>query len=215
MTDFYTAATERENQIIQKVRQQLASYQIDVKHRDGVYRHLECYNPERGWDRSFHVYTAPWIVMISGDWCNAYALKREQDMLTEFLNTDEPNIGYWAEKVQNRTKLETFSPSIILSQLEDYLDEWAVDNDITGESVKSSKNFLRRHLDVDDPMFFDQLRDWGFRFVDIHGEPIWMNPLYGFDFEDAFWDVWTEEWIRVCELLRWTACKVTEMEATQ
>lgn len=215
MTDFYTAFHERTNQIIQETRKQLENYQIEVKHRDGVYRHLVCFNPEKGQECSFEVYTAPHIVTIQGDWCKAYTLKAERDMLTEFLNDDEPNVNYWAEKVQNRTDLKTFSPSIILSQLEDYLDEWAVDNDIAKESVKSSKNFLRRHLDVDDPVFFDQLRDWGFRFVDIYGEPLWMNPLYGFDFENADWNVWTGEWIRVCELLRWTACKVTEMEATR
>ncbi|WP_279106199.1 hypothetical protein [Mobiluncus curtisii] len=213
MTDFYTACHERENQIIQRIRKQLEDYQIEVKHHDGVYRHLECYNPERGWDRSFHVYTAPWTVTILGDWCSAYTLKREPDMLTEFLNRSKPNVGYWAEKVQNRTRLKTTDYKFVLRRLYDWLDYWA-DEDMDAETLDECKRELAQWIDIDDPDLVRQLSDWCFSYRDKDdGGIIETAPFYSFTYEDADWDVWTEEWIRVCELLRWTACKVTAMEA--
>lgn len=215
MTDFYTACRERENQIIQDTRKQLENYQVEVKHHDGVYRHLECYDPERGGDCSFHVYTAPWIVTILGDWCEAYTLKREQDMLTEFLSTDEPNVRYWAEKVQNRTSLETTEYEFVLRCLFDYLDNWA-DEDIDAATLDRCKYDLEQWIDIDDPLLIDHLSNWDLCYRDKDsGHVITAEPFYTFDYEDAAWDVWTEEWIRVCELLRWTACKVAAMEATQ
>lgn len=212
MTDFYTACHERENQIIQRIRKQLEDYQIEVKHHDGVYRHLECYNPEEGWNRSFHVYTAPYIVTILGDWCNAYTLKREPDMLTEFLNRSEPNVGYWAEKVQNRTELKTTDYKFVLRRLYDWLDEWA-DGYMNAETLDECKRELEQWIDVDDPDLVRHLNDWEFCYRDKEGYIVEAEPFRTFDYEDADWDVWTDEWIRVCELLRWTACKVTAMEA--
>lgn len=215
MTDYYTAARNRENEIIQETRKQLEDYQVEVKHRDGVYRHLECRNPAKGWERSFQVYTAPGIVTIMGDWCKAYTLTRQHDMLTEFLNTDEPNVGYWAEKVQNRAKLETTKYEFVKLCLFDFLDTWAED-EIDVETLDRCKYDLEQWIDVDDSLLIDHLRDWRFYHQDAQtGQFKKLEPFYSLEFEDADWDVWTDEWIRVCELLRWTACKVTAMEATK
>lgn len=211
MTDFYTAVRDRENEIIQETREQLEDYQIDVKHWDGVYRHLECYSPGRGWDCSFHVYTAPCIVTILGDWCSAYTLRRMPDMLTKFLNTDEPNVGYWAEKVQNRTRLKTTKHEFVELCLFDYLDNWA-DEDIDAETLDECKRELAQWIDIDDPLLVEHLRDWEFCYQDDNGNLVNAEPFCSLEYEDAAWDVWTEEWIRVCELLRWTACEVREME---
>ena len=214
MTDFYTAVRDRENEIIQRIRKQLEDYQIEVKHHDGVYRHLECYDPERGWDRSFHVYTAPHIVTIQGDWCKAYTLEAERDMLTEFLNDDEPNINYWAEKVQNRTNLKTTEYEFVLRYLFDYLNNWA-DHDMEPDTLNNLKREVAKMTDIDDPLFIDNLSDLSFGYLDRKGKPVHAQPFYNLDFEDVLWDIWTAEWIRVCELLRWTACKVAAMEATK
>ena len=215
MTNFYTACKERENRIIQRIRKQLEDYQIEVKHHDGVYRHLECRNPAKGLECSFEVHSAPGIVTILGDWCKAYTLKREQDMLTEFLNTDEPNINYWAEKVQNRTRLETTEYEFVLRRLFDYLDEWA-DEDMDTKTLDRCKYELGEWVDIEDPLLIEHLGNWRFMYQDAEtGYLVKAEPFYSFGFEDAFWDVWTEEWIRVCELLRWTACKVAAMESTK
>ncbi|NMW48925.1 hypothetical protein [Mobiluncus curtisii] len=215
MTDFYTACHERENEIIQETREQLEDYQIEVKHRDGVYRHIVCYDPERGGDCSFHVYTAPWTVTILGDWCSAYTLKRVPDMLTEFLNRSKPNVRYWAEKVQNRTRLRTVEYKFVKLCLFDYLDEWAGE-DIDAETLDECKRELAQWIDIDDPDFVRQLSDWCFGYRDKDsGDIIETTPFSSFTYEDAAWDVWTDEWIRVCELLRWAACKVAAMEVTK
>lgn len=221
MTDFYTAAKERENQIIRDTRQQLENYQIEVKHQDGVYRHLECYDPKKGWEDSFQVYTAPGTVTIRGYWCSAYTLKSTCilkstcDMLTNFLNDDEPNIDYWAEEVENRTRLETTEYEFVKLCLFDYLDYWEED-DMDTAMLDSCKYDLEQWIDIDDPLLIDNLSNWKFSYRDAEtGRLMKVQPFYSFTFEDASWDVWTEEWIRVCELLRWTACKVTGMESTK
>lgn len=214
MTDFYTAARDRENEIIQETREQLEDYQIDVKHWDGVYRHLECYSPGRGWDCSFHVYTAPCIVTILGDWCSAYTLRHMPDMLTKFLNRSKPNVSYWAEKVQNRTNLKTTEYEFVLRYLFDYLNNWA-DHDMEPDTLNNLKREVAKMTDIDDPLFIDNLSDLSFGYLDRKGKPVHAQPFYNLDFEDVLWDIWTAEWIRVCELLRWTACEVTAMEATQ
>lgn len=213
MTDFYTACQNRENEIIQKVRKQLGDYRIETPHQDRVYRHLVCFNPEKGQECSFEVYTAPHIVTIQGDWCKAYTLKAERDMLTEFLNDDEPNIRYWAEKIQNRTKLETTEYEFVLRCLFDYLDEWA-DEDMDTKTLDRCKYELGEWVDIEDPQLIEHLGNWRFMYQDAAtGHLVKAEPFYSFTFEDACWDVWTEEWIRVCELLRWTACKVRGMES--
>lgn len=216
MTDFYTAVRERENLIIQDTRKQLEYYQIELKNRDGVYRHLNCYDPRKGRECSFEVHSTPWTATILGDWCKAYTLKCEQpDMFIGFLNDDEPNINYWAEKVRNRTNLETTEYEFVKLCLFDWLDEWA-DEDIDAAMLDSCKYDLAEWIDIDDPFLIEHLSNWCFRYQDKDsGHLITAEPFYSFTFEDAFWDVWTEEWIRVCELLRWTACKVAAMEASK
>lgn len=214
MTDFYTACKERENEIIQDTRKQLENYQIEVKHRDGVYRHLACYDPEKGLECSFEVYSGPLTVTIFGDWCEAYTLKREQDMLTEFLNTNEPNVRYWAEKVQSDIKLEATEYEFVKLCLFDWLDEWA-DEDIDAATLDSCKYYLEQWIDIDDPLLIENLKNWEFGYIDAEtGQHVKIAPFYDFEYYDAYWKIFTVEWIRVCELLRWTACKVAAMEAT-
>lgn len=215
MTNFYTAARDREKQIIQEVRKQLEGYRVEVKHHDGVYRHLECYDPERGGDCSFHVYTAPWIVTILGDWCKAYTLKRMPDMLTEFLNDDEPNVRYWAEKVQNPARLETTEYEFVLRYLFDYLDN-TKDDGMDKKTLDRCKNEIAQWLDIDNnnSAIIYQLNNWSFFYQHRDSGQLIETKPFGW-LDEIDWDIWTEEWIRVCELLRWTACKVTEMEATK
>lgn len=214
MTDFYTAATERENRIIQDTRQQLENYRVEVKHSDGVYRHLECYNPERRWDCGFQVHTAPYTVTITGDWSYAYALRHMPDMLTEFLNTDEPQLGYWAEKVRNRAELKTVEYEFMLRYLFDWLEEQA-DEIMDAKTLERCKRELEKWIDTDEFFTVEYLNGWSFSYREKDtGCLVTGEPFYAFDYEDAEWDIWTAEWIRVCEMLRWTACKVTEIEAT-
>lgn len=216
MTDFYTAFHERTNQIIQDTRKQLENYKIEVKYRDGVYRHLECRNPANEWECSFSVVTWPNHVTITGDWCKAYTLEWEYDMFASFLSTKKPCVMSWAEKVQNPVRLKTTEFEFVELYLFDWLDEWA-DEDMDAETLDRCKYYLEQWIDIDDPLLIEHLQNWHFCYQDKNSGRIFKpEPFYNFGYEDAScWDVWTEEWIRVCELLRWTACKVTEMEATQ
>lgn len=214
MTDFQTAYWERQEQIIQDTRKQLEKYQIEVKHRDGLYRHIYCHDPEKGQACSFEIHTAPGTVTILGDWCSEYTLKRVPDMLTDFLNTDEPKVGYWAEKVQNRTNLETTESEFVMLCLFDWLDNFA-DIGMNAETLNRCKDEVAEWIDIEDTYVVYQLNNWRFFYRDREGSLVETMPFRAFEDVDADWDVWTEEWIRVCELLRWTACKITTMEATK
>ncbi len=216
MTDFYTAARNRENEIIQDTRKQLENYQIKVIHWDGLYRNLECYDPEKGAEGCFAVYFAPWIVTIIGDWFSAYTLRWMPDIFARFRGKDEPKIGYWSIDVLNRTSLETTEPEFMLRWLFDYLEEWSEESEEDGmdeETLNRCKHELEQYVNLDDPYIIWRLNEWTFSYKSLDGQYLEVAP---FDtLNEAEWDIWTEEWIRVCELLRWTACKVTAMEATQ
>lgn len=214
MTDFYVACMEREEQIIQETREQLMGYQVEVKHRDGVYRHVYCCKPGQGKICDFHVVTWPNHATITGDWCKSYILGWEYDMFSSFLSTKEPCVRYWAEKLRNPVRLKTTEFEFVKLYLFDWLDYWA-DEDMDAETLDRCKYALEQWIDIDDPLLIDHLSNWCFSYQDKNSGRIFKpEPFYNFTYEDADWDVWTEDWIRVCELLRWTACKVTEMEAT-
>ena len=121
---FREQKSERENEIIQETRDQLAGYRVEMKHKDEVYRHLVCRNPSKGYERSFQVHTAPGIVTITGRWCHAYTLAWEYDMLP-VLNTSEPLFEFCAGLLQTDTKIITVAPRVLYPGLDRYLDNWA------------------------------------------------------------------------------------------
>lgn len=205
---FREQKSAREKQLIQEVREQLADYQVEVEHRDGVYRYLVCSNPAKGYERSFQVYTAPGIVTITGRWCHAYTLKGDYDMLP-ILNTYEPLFKYCAEVLQTDTKIITVAPRVLYLGLDKYLDNWAEECCIDPGFMERCKRQLRTDFDYFDRNLVEKLKGWHLWYTDTTILVPFANLPYDITPE---WEAWTAEWIRVCELLRWTACKAREME---
>lgn len=205
---FREQKSAREKQLIQEVQEQLADYQIEVKHRDGVYRYLVCSNPAKGYERCFQVHTAPGMVTIKGRWCHAYTLVWEYDMLS-ILNTYEPLFKFCAGLLQTDTKIITVAPRVLYLGLDTYLDNWAEECCIDPGFIERCKRQLRTDFDYFDQNLIEKLKGWHLWYTDTTILVPFANLPYNIAPE---WEAWTDEWIRVCELLRWTACKVRGME---
>lgn len=81
--------------------EQTGDHELNVLHRDGLYRHLRFQKPGTGmwhWD----LVTWPGSLAIRGDIGEGYIFTRERDMLG-FFDHGQPdghiNPGYWAEKL--------------------------------------------------------------------------------------------------------------------
>ena len=69
---------------------------MEIKHNEGVYRHLSFGRPNSNIDR-FDLVTWPGHLSYSGD-MGGYVFARTNDMLTYFRDRD-PNPDYWSEKL--------------------------------------------------------------------------------------------------------------------
>lgn len=207
MTTFREMFEQREHKIQQETRERLENYEIKVLHRDGVYRHLYCYwpdDPYGGFNYSFHVHTSPGIITILGDWCKAWTLKRETDMLRDFLNT-APNPRYWAEKIQNPNARESVWESDY-DCTKQWVHEYLAER-YEGETLAKVLSEVDWSIPYDEPAIrvYDALEQ--FTFWDECEE---YAPFE--DVEDYPWEVYTSEWLRVCEMLSWVAGKTVEYE---
>jgi hypothetical protein len=101
---------------------------VNVRHNDGIYRHLYCAKPGTGFD-SFHITTWPGYLAYSGD-MGTFVFWRTDDMFTFFRRDDhEINPGYWAEKLEASDRTdghETFSVErfreLVISETREYLE---------------------------------------------------------------------------------------------
>lgn len=208
---FNELVCERESRIIRETREQLKKYEIKVLHKDGLYRHLYCFDPDRGHDCSFHVYTARGIVTVLGDWCDAWTLERMPDMLTQFLNQSAPNPFYWAEKVRNPNKYFAIRENeyeITRAWVHEGLKEY-----LKGEKLQEAIIKADWDIPYDDNSYYviDALERCTFWYENCE----YQLQDYLPEIWDCAWEVYTEEWLRVCEMLRWTAVKTLEMETAQ
>lgn len=193
-------------QDIQRIKDRLAKYQLEILHDDGLYRHLYYSWPSDPYGRnncSFHVITAPNTVTIYGDWMNAYTLHREPDMLRDFLNVSRVDYSYWAEKLDMANKhnsIKSIDEELFMREVEEYLNEYYDDDE------EKAENYLEQIRDI---IQFDsayahpitQLLDIKFWETDYSD----TNATDIFDYEDTFGEHYTHEWVRVCLALQWAA----------
>lgn len=105
----------------------VAEHRISVLLDQGVYRHLRFGRPGSSTYR-FHIVTYPGSLVISGD-MGCFVFSRLHDMF-DFFTEEEPNLGYWAEKVEAENKgagVEEFSfekfKTCVCEDVESFLEE--------------------------------------------------------------------------------------------
>lgn len=199
---------------INRIRERLNKYTLECLHDDGLYRHLHCYwkdDPYGANNCSFHVYTAPYMITIMGDWMDAYTLCRDKDML-DFCNITRSEYMYWAGKLQNRAaraSIRAIDEHLFWKELADYLKI------CTDYSPGEQAAIIEQ---AHDAIIFDeayahpitQLMDTDFELPTTAENGDWNGyktiPASDiFDCECSFGEYYSHEWIRTCEALRWTA----------
>lgn len=212
---------KRERRIRDAVRDVLADFKAISLHAVGSYRHVYCNNPRQEFpsEGSFHVYTAPGIVTINGDACDAYTLYAAQDPLIEIFNTPNPNPYWWAEKLVNCCPLgvaslvEDDDPEITRAWVQDQLEDWCdstFDDSAAQQAALSTLLFYANSMVPygDEPEeVYSALLDLKYEHDGETYQPFDSEFLSRYP-----WRVFTDEWLRVCEMLAWTARQVYEQE---
>ena len=106
---------EREQQIADRFRGDVARHAMRVLHEDGLYRHVRFSNNPRGYGEYwFDLITWPGSLTIRGDYGDAYTFSRERDMFPFFRSRRGGiNAHYWAQKLDRGThSVKTYSEDL-------------------------------------------------------------------------------------------------------
>lgn len=196
---------------IARIKDRLSHYTMDVLHDDGLYRHLHCYWAEDPYGKnncSFHVITAPGLVTIHGDWMSAATLKRETDMLNDFLNVSHVDLGYWAEKLDAPSHcqhdiIHAIDENRFMADVAEIIYEWTEGNEMLRKQVLDQ---IRSEIVFDDALEhpFTALLNMTFDVDTLaHEDTVQASDI--FDFEMAPGEHFTHEWVRTCLALQWAA----------
>lgn len=196
---------------ITRIKDRLSRYTMNVLHDDGLYRHLHCYwadDPYGANNCSFHILTAPGSVTIYGDWMNAATLRREPDMLLDFLNVSHVDMHYWAEKLDAPSHckhdiIHAIDEHTFMADVTDIMREWADGDEILSEQILDQ---IRDEIVFDDVLGhpFTALLDMTFD-IDSSSYDNTVRASDIFDFEMTPGEHFTHEWIRTCLALQWAA----------
>ena len=212
------------------ITNRLSHYVMKIHHDCGPYRHLRCYWPDDPIgpnNCSFDVITAPGSITIYGDWMRAFTLRRysDRDMLLDFCDTQEPNIAYWAEKLDmdastKEAAITGIDTDAFFEDVKESLTQWFIEEGVTPnrDNLDPVMNGLREDVSFDDAKHpFTQLLDLS---ID---HPIQIspnsNPAYDcilpdpnpedacniFDPKNVPGEHYTLEWVRTCMALQWAA----------
>ena len=147
----------------EKFLKNVANHQMAIKLNRDFYRHLVFRNPKCSFDW-FEIVTWPGSLAITGD-MGTYVFSRTEDMFRFFRGHKEPNLGYWAEKVQagasgGRSSVKEFSFRKLKEVLIDNLRETDLDS-LPGGSRAKIFRALREDL-------FDTLGDYDSSHEEAH-----------------------------------------------
>ena len=127
------AHTEKEKLVIERIDSDLAKHKITCLHRDGLYGHWRCQNPDT-WNMGFIIVTWPGSLCFTGD-MGDYLFQRTQDMIA-FMRGSCMSYSYAAEKcVAHDGRLTEFSEEVFRQTLQDCLKEYG-EEDEDGECVE-------------------------------------------------------------------------------
>jgi hypothetical protein len=88
--------TKREP-IAERFARDIATHQMDVRHEDGLYRHVVFKRPDTVC-MMFSLTTTPGRLVYAGD-MGCFVFERLPDMFKFFRTDRAPNMGYWHEKL--------------------------------------------------------------------------------------------------------------------
>jgi hypothetical protein len=163
------SARQREANVGEAFKRDVANHQMTVLHDDGLYRHIRFREASSSfyW---FDLVTWPHNLTINGD-MGCWTLSRLEDMF-EFFAGNRINPGYWDEKVRGEARPEKYSEALfresVTSHIADHADEYpslaaAVAEEIFAEDL-SHEEYARELLDSfkHDGFEFTDTWEWNF-----------------------------------------------------
>lgn len=107
-----------------------ADHQLEIRHDDGLYRHLRCAKPGTS-IYSFNIVTWPGYLAVAGD-AGDWLFARVPDMFEFFGRSHGINPQYWSEKLQapRPEGALTYSYDLYKSRVLEWLREASVDVDV-------------------------------------------------------------------------------------
>lgn len=185
MTYPYTESAER-------FAQDTKQHQLEIRHDDGLYRHLRFKIPRSSlyW---FDLVTWPGCLSFTGDF-NGFTFMRLQDMF-EFFRADYGviNPGYWSEKVvSGHNEIQTYSPGMLKKLVTEHFVEDVRD----GTAPRGLGKAIHRDILDDSDLCdlegaYDLLRNFEYK---------------GYRFEDSWeWNLREFDWqfLWCCHAIRW------------
>ncbi|EMY33561.1 hypothetical protein D477_014206 [Arthrobacter crystallopoietes BAB-32] len=88
------------HEMLERFSRDVADHRMEIRHDDGLYRHIVFAKEKNSWHCRFELITSPWQLTIRGD-MGCFVFSRQEDMIG-FFNQCYVNAHYWAEKVVAR-----------------------------------------------------------------------------------------------------------------
>lgn len=144
------------NDVRERFLKDVSNHTMDIKHDDGLYRHL-VFSNGGSFNYRFEIITYPQYLVICGD-VGDYIFSRVGDMFTFFRSeTLAINVGYWAEKCQcnnkDREVLKEWSDDLFRENVYrslEYLFEFSDDvedlRERVEEEILSQKDFEHEYI---------------------------------------------------------------------
>lgn len=193
MSITFDSRTARHLQVAIQFAESVTGHVMDVRHDDGLYRHLVFKNPQQGSRDWFEITTTPGTLTIRGDWGTFGPFARTDDMFEFFRDGTGPNPMYWAEKLPTEHRSlaseyhEQVAREVIDSIWDEHRDEYTPEqaDEIVAEIESAfnsdySEDFLREELDA----------------IDLHGFS--FRDLWECDFTD-----YTVQFLWCCHAIKW------------
>ena len=177
-----------------------AKHVVEIRHNDGIYRHLYAHNPESfcAW---FEIITVPGLLIFNGDH-GCYAFSRTNDMF-EFFRNCHPNPEYWYEKIlDGRDRVLKFSASEVVKHLKDpFLDFYKENSSIWSEEEKDE--YFEE--------FAEEILSKGF-FEETYKDLDYIELESGFVFDPTEIDprIFTDQFLFACCAIPWAISKYDE-----
>lgn len=183
---------------------------LDIRHDDGLYRHLRCQSPHSS-EYWFDVVTWPGSLTVRGDITDAYTFTRDRDMFAFFRSKSRRvNPDYWAEKLGGgRRSAKQFSEEVFARKVWEAVRQEVRDYPGLAKAVRNEF--------FDDYAFIGSSSDAyaaleRFEYV----PPTRLGFQQPFRFSDAWeWDLtdWDAGFLRGCHAIVWAIARYDEAKA--
>lgn len=201
---------ERHAAIAAEFATDVRDHVLEIRHDDGLYRHLRCQRPKNS-EYWFDIVTWPGSLTVRGDITDAYTFTRLPDMF-EFFRSRSGRINpcYWAEKLDaGRRSAKQFSEEVFARNVWDAVREEV--RDYLGLAKAVRAEFFDDYACIGDSSQAHAALEQ-FEYV----PPLRLGFQEPFRFDNAWeWDLtdWDAGFLRACHAIVWAIRQYDQAKA--